>query len=318
MKLSKRILQQLDSKLVQKINETYHNLENTCYDERHDEILNYEQIFWKNITNKYLIKKEPTACLDYGTGTGFVPQIIGPYLKREDSLISCDVSDKMLQICQDKLKQMSLACSCSFHKIDDGLIPVPENSIDVVTINSVLHHIFNLNCFAAECERILKPSGMLIVAHEPNKVLRLPFQGSVLRAFAKVTFQPRAIFFKIAESMPFMEKFMRSILNKVSGSYRRRNKMLIEISQQMRNENLLDFDLRGTEIQQIVDFHAQSGFDLQKLLTTVFSKFEHVESETYCHLGFFANNWLAGFIEQYLKRKWPNAGKEIRFVLKRI
>jgi ubiquinone/menaquinone biosynthesis C-methylase UbiE len=318
MKLSKRILQQLDSKLVQKINETYHNLENICYDERHDEILNYEQIFWKNITNKYLIKKEPLACLDYGTGTGFVPEIIGPCLKGKDSLISCDVSTRMLTICQAKLKQISLACNCSFHKIDDGLIPVPDNSIDVVTINSVLHHIFDLNCFATECERILKPSGMLIAAHEPNKVMRLPFHGSVIRAFAKVAFRPKAIFFRVAESIPFMEEFMRSILNKVSESYRRRNRMLIEISKQMRNEKLLDFDLRGTEIQQIVDFHAQSGFDLKELLINVFNKFELVESETYCHLGFCANNKLAGFIEQYLKRNWPDTGKEIRFVLKLI
>ncbi len=110
---------------------------------------------------------------------------------------------------------------------------------------------------------------------------------------------------------------MRSILNKISQSYRRRNKMLIEISQQIRKENLLDFDLRGTEIQQIVDFHAQTGFDLKELLTTVFNKYELVESETYCHLGFFTSNKLAVFIEQYIKKNWPDSGKEIRFVLQR-
>jgi ubiquinone/menaquinone biosynthesis C-methylase UbiE len=317
MKLSKRILRQLDSRVVQKINETYHNLENICYDERHDEILNYEQIFWKNITNKYLIKDNPITCLDYGTGTGFVPEIIGPCLKEKDSLVSCDVSDRMLTICRDKLRQLSLVCNCSFHKIDDGMIPVSDNSIDVVTINSVLHHIFDLKSFAAECERILKPAGILIAAHEPNKVPKLPFHGRILLAFAKLAFRPKVIFFKVAESIPVMEKFMRSILNKISQSYRRRNKMLIEISQQIRKENLLDFDLRGTEIQQIVDFHAQTGFDLKELLTTVFNKFELVESETYCHLGFFTNNKLAGFIEQYIKKNWPDAGKEMRFVLQR-
>lgn len=318
MKLSKRILQQLDSKLVQRINETYHNLENICYDKRHDEILKSEQVFWKNTANKYLVNKEPIVCLDYGTGTGFVPKIIGPYLKKEDSLVCCDVSAEMLKICEDKLKQMSLMCKCSFHKIDAGLIPLPDNSLDVITVNSVLHHIFDLNCFAAECERLLKPSGILLVAHEPNKVPRLPFRSSVLRAFARVAFQPKVIFFKIAERIPFMERFMRFILNKVSEGYRQRNRMLIEISQQLRNENLLDFDLRGTEIQQIVDFHAQSGFNLRELLERVFRKFELVESETYCHLGFVTNNRLAGLIDKYLKRHSPDAGREIRFILKRI
>jgi len=318
MKLSKRILQKLDSKLVQRINETYHNLENIYYDKRHDDILNSEQVFWKNTANKYLVKKEPIVCLDYGTGTGFVPKIIGPYLKKEDSLVCCDVSAEMLKICESKLKQMSLTPKCSFHKIDAGIIPLPDNSVDVITLNSVLHHIFDLNCFATECERLLEPSGMLLIAHEPNKVSRLPFHGSVLRAFARVVFRPKVIFFNVAERIPFMEMFMRLILSKVSESYRVRNRMLIEISQQLRNENLLDFDLRGTEIQQIVDFHAQSGFDLKELLEGVFRKFELVESETYCHLGFFTNYRLAVFIDQYLKRHWPDAGKEIRFVLKRI
>ncbi len=318
MKLSKRILRQLDSKLVQRINETYHNLENVCYDKRHDDILRSEQVFWKDTANKYLLKKEPIVCLDYGTGTGFVPKIIGPYLKKEDSLVCCDVSARMLKICEARLKQMSLMCKCSFHKIDVGLIPVLDNSVDVITVNSVLHHIFDLNCFAAECERLLKPSGILLVAHEPNKVPRLPFYGSALCAFARVVFRPKVIFFKVAERIPFMERFMRSILSKVSEGYRDRNRMLIEISQQLRNENLLDFDLRGTEIQQIVDFHAQSGFDLEELLGRVFRKFELVESETYCHLGFFAKNRLAGLIDQYLKKHWPDAGREIRFVLRRI
>jgi len=317
MKLSKRILEKLDSKLVHRINETYHNLENICYDTRHDEILKSETSFWKKEAGKYLAKPEPTVCLDYGTGTGFVPEIIGPYLKKGDSLICCDVSAEMLKVCERKLKEMPLKCECSLYKIGEGAMPAHENSVDVITVNSVLHHIYDLNSFAAECERLLKPSGLLIVAHEPNKVRRLPFSGGALRAFARVVLRPKVIFFKMAERIPIMEGLMRSVLSKVSESYRRRNKMLAGISKQLRDEKLLDFELRGTEIQQIVDFHAQSGFDLQELMGQVFRKFELVESETYCHLGIPVKNGLGGMIEQYLKRRWPNAGGEVRFVLKR-
>jgi hypothetical protein len=45
MKLSRRISQNLDSKLVQRTNEIYHNLENAYYDERHDEILISERVY---------------------------------------------------------------------------------------------------------------------------------------------------------------------------------------------------------------------------------------------------------------------------------
>jgi hypothetical protein len=94
--------------------------------------------------------------------------------------------------------------------------------------------------------------------------------------------------------------------------------MLAEISRQLRDEELLDFDLRGTEIQQIVDFQAQSGFDLQGLLEGVFHNFELVESETYCHLGFPADSKAAVSAGEYLASRWPSAGREIRFILRKV
>lgn len=318
MKLSKRILDKLDSRLVHRINEIYHNLENICYDKRHDEILKSEPFFWKSAAERFLRQANPAVCLDFGTGTGFVPEIIGPYLKKEDSLVCCDVSAEMLKVCEDKLTEMHLKCNCSFHKIDDGALPVHDGSVDVITVNSVLHHIYDLNSFVAECERLLKPSGLLLVAHEPNRVRRLPCHGAVVRALAGAAFRPKAVFFRIAERVPFMEGLMRRMLSKVSAGYRQRNRMLAEISRQLQDEKLLNFDLRGTEIQQIVDFHAQSGFDLQELLDGVFRNFELVESETYCHLGFPAGSGLAVILDEYLARHWPKAGREIRFVLRKI
>jgi SAM-dependent methyltransferase len=196
-------------------------------------------------------------------------------------------------------------------------LPVEDGSVDVITVNSVLHHIYDLSSFVAECERLLKPSGLMVVAHEPNGARHLPFHGAVVRGFAGVVFRPKAVFFRIAERVPFMESLMRRVLSKISSGYRRRNKMLAEISRQLRDENLLDFDLRGTEIQQIVDFQAQSGFDLQELLKGVFSNFDLVESETYCHLGFPAGSKGAVWIEEYLANRWPDAGREMRFVLRK-
>ena len=317
MKLSKRILEKLDSRLVHRINETYHNMENVCYDERHDEILKSEPSFWKDAADKYLVREEPLVCLDYGTGTGFVPAIVGPYLKKGDSLVCCDISAEMLRVCEGKLKEMSLECECSFHRIGEDAVPVVDNSVDVITVNSVLHHIYDLDSFASECKRLLKPSGMLLVAHEPNRLRQLPLNGRALRAVATVVLRPKTILFKMAERIPFMESLMRSMLSRVSEGYSRRNRMLAEISKQVRDENLLDFELRGTEIQQIVDFHAQNGFDLQELVAGIFRGFEIVESETYCHLGFPAGTKLGATIDQYLERRWPHAGAEIRFVLKR-
>ena len=316
MKLSKRVLSKVDSQLVRRINELYHDLEGGLYDERHEGILHFEQVFWEGIAEKYLVKESPTVCLDYGTGTGFVALIIGRRLKESDSLICCDLSSEMLKVCEDRVKASGPACQCSFPKIDGARIPVQSDSVDAITVNAVLHHVYDLSSFAKECERILRPGGILIVAHEPNKDSALPFPGNAVRGLAKLIFKPKTVFFKIAGSIPLAEGAMRRILSRTSKSYRLRNKMLDEIARRLKEEGLLDFDLRGTEIQQVVDIHTQSGFDAQELLQNVFTGFELVELETFNHLGFFTGGKWAGRVDGYIGKRWPDVGMGLRFVLR--
>jgi len=316
MRLPKRVLQKVDSQLASRINELYHDLENTCYDERHTNMAQSEQIFWENIAKEYLAKKEAIVCVDYGSGTGFVPLITGQYLKKEDSLVCSDISIEMVNACQANLEQISLVCKCSFLKIDANGIRVGDNSVDIITVNSVLHHVFDLNSLAKEFCRILKPGGTLIVAHEPNSGSKLPFPAKVIQLVAKLIFRPKSICFFLVENIPLLEGPARRVLSKVSKAYRRRNKMLTEITRQLKKEKLLDFDLRGTELQQIVDYHTQNGFDIAELLAGPFQKFELVEFQTYNHLGFASNKKVARSMDQYLRRHWPYGGKQLRFVLR--
>ena len=159
MRLSKRILQRLDADRVRRINEIYHNLENTGYDRLHEDIPQFEGRFWKDAAARYLDRNVPLVWLDYGTGTGFVPLAIAEHLKAPDTLICCDVSSEMLVVCEAKLKDKSLPCRCLFEKIEGTTIPAPSGSVDIISVNSVLHHMFDLAGFAAECERVLKPDG---------------------------------------------------------------------------------------------------------------------------------------------------------------
>lgn len=94
--------------------------------------------------------------------------------------------------------------------------------------------------------------------------------------------------------------------------------MLAEVARQIRQEGLFDFDLRGTEIQQIVDFHSQEGFARDDLLGRVFGRFTRVEFRTYGHLGFFPSGRAARAVDGYLRRRWPGGGREICFVLRRV
>ena len=81
MRLSKRILQRLDADRVRRINEIYHNLENTGYDRLHEDIPQFEGRFWKDAAARHVNRNAPVVWLDYGTGTGFVPLAIAEHLK---------------------------------------------------------------------------------------------------------------------------------------------------------------------------------------------------------------------------------------------
>lgn len=317
MRLSKRVLRNLDADRVRRINEIYHNLENTGYDAQHEDIPQFEAHFWRQAARKYLPGDGPVVWLDYGTGTGFVPSTVGESMRAEDRFICCDVSGEMLRACEAKLKSRSLPCRYTVEKIDGQIIPAADGSVDVISANSVLHHLFDLDAFAAECERVLKPAGLLIVAHEPNGNTSLPLSGRLLRGLARAVFRPKTLLFAIADWSPLAECLMRRVTSWVSPRYRRRNTMLSDIARQIKQEGLLDFNLRGTEIQQIVDFQSQHGFDPEELFGRIFSRFNVLESQTYGHLGFFPDGRGPQAVDRYLKRRWPDAGREICFVLQR-
>ena len=92
-------------------------------------------------------------------------------------------------------KSQSVSCRFEFLKIQGSHIPVPDRSVDVITMNSVLHHILDLREFSRECTRVLRPKGILIASHEPNSGKHLG--------------KPKNFLYKLAEVNPFAEKMMR-------------------------------------------------------------------------------------------------------------
>jgi ubiquinone/menaquinone biosynthesis C-methylase UbiE len=317
MRLPKRVLRELDADRVRRINEIYHNLENAGYDRQHEDIPQFEGRFWEDAAGRYRAADRPLVWLDYGTGTGFVPAAIAKHLRPEDTVICCDVSDEMLRLCAAKLPAGSFPCPRRLEKIDGKAIPAPSNAVDILSVNSVLHHLFDLTSFAGECERVLKPGGLLIVAHEPNADTRLPLTGRLVRSVATALLRPQTMVFRAAEWSPLVERILRCVTSRISPKYRWRNKLLADAARQIRQEGLLGFDLRGTELQQIVDFQSQQGFARAYLLQEVFARFELLEFRTYGHLGFLPRGRAGEAVDRYLRRCRPEAGREICFVLRR-
>jgi len=314
MLLKKEILDKTSPRLVERINEIYHDLENKVYDSRHVNMDDLECDFWERVAKNQLAGKEPLVCLDYGTGTGLVPVILGPYLKQDDTVICADISSEMLKVCERKISEHSFKPGFSFVKIDGIKVPLEDKSVDIITVNSVLHHLYDLKAFSKECRRILKPGGLLIVSHEPASGNDVPFLCSFVRSLAKILLKPKSVFVKLAQTCPFAEKSMRKVLNKTCQGYSKRNKMLSDIAKQIKREGLIDVELRGVEIQQVVDFQTQKGFNKNKI-KDVFPHFKIIEWTTYNYLGFYRNNFLFKIFDKFIRNHWPNSGKNFRFIM---
>ncbi|MEM7351939.1 MAG: class I SAM-dependent methyltransferase, partial [Acidobacteriota bacterium] len=273
---------------------------------------------FRRLTQPSLAAARPIRCLDYGSGTGFVPLAIGQLLKSDDMLICVDLSEQLLEVCRENLSEAGFPCRRSFLPSNGKQIPVEDDSIDILTANSVLHHIYDLETFGLECHRVIKEGGLLIASHEPNGDRNAPFGLKSCSFVFQLLLNPSLVVHKLVETSPALERALRKILSKTSASYRHRNQMLRDIARQLRQEGLVDRDLRGVEIQQLVDYHTERGLRKNHLLQTVFTGFDLIEWQTYSHLGEQTlQSSLTRRLGRAMERVWPEHGHQIEFVLRK-
>jgi SAM-dependent methyltransferase len=61
-------------------------------------------------------------------------------------------------------------------------LPLPDNSVDVVVNFQVIEHLWDQAQFVAECARVLRPSGLLIVS-TPNRITFSPGRDTPINPF---------------------------------------------------------------------------------------------------------------------------------------
>ncbi len=316
MKLSKKIKKRLSNKLILRVNELYHDFENRVYNDRQAFWFEEESERWKKKAQDYIWNEKPKTCLDYGSGTGFVPKILATKLKKTDKLICTDISQEMLNICQTDILKLKTECEIDFLKTEGTKIPVSDNSVDIITMNSVLHHLLDIDFFFKECARVLKKTGLVIILHEPNGETKLPFHYRINEFFLTLFYNPMKLIFRIIEKNPLLEVFLRKILNKISSTYQKRNIFLNQISEILIKEKFVDFKLNGSEIQQLVDIQTEFGFEKQKLKKTFGGDFDILKWETFNYIDLKSQKKAKRF-NVNLQDKFPEKGKSLSFILQK-
>lgn len=172
---------QNDSDKIKIINRVFHDWDADAYEDEHPEIYELERASWKELMSGMLapiMEKQDLRLLDIGTGNGFVLDVISPFITTSQTVIFSDISEKMIGVVTEKFKAQPY--KKEFIVCEAARVPLPDASIDIITVNSVLHHIPNYDEFLIEARRLLAPGGALIIKHEPN--IRFP-QNAALRSF---------------------------------------------------------------------------------------------------------------------------------------
>jgi len=214
-------------------------------------------------------------------------------------------------------------CLFKFIKINSQVpfsLPFETQSIDVITMNSVLHHIQDTNTFLREVDRILKPKSLLFIAHEPNKYF---YDHKFLRynyIFVEHLINPKILVTKVLRKIR-LEKVVKKVYYFIFPKKKKTALELEEIAHKINDvlykEKLIKKPLLPKEIYEITDIKAREGFKFDLLLP----RYKLLHFETYNHLSWVTvrhyNNPIIKKCDELLKKKYPKNGANFFIVLEK-
>ena len=117
---------------------------------------------WRKKAIRRLAPFSPKTILDIATGTGDFA-IMSAKMLLPKTLIGADISDKMMEIGRQKVKEEGLEGIISFQKEDCLNLTFPSNTFDAVTAAFGIRNFQDLEKLLGEMYRVLKKGGHLCI-----------------------------------------------------------------------------------------------------------------------------------------------------------
>lgn len=117
---------------------------------------------WRKKAIRRLAPFSPKTILDIATGTGDFA-IMSAKMLLPKTLIGADISDKMMEIGRQKVKEEGLDGIISFQKEDCLNLTFPSNTFDAVTAAFGIRNFQDLEKGLGEMYRVLKKGGHLCI-----------------------------------------------------------------------------------------------------------------------------------------------------------
>lgn len=149
-------------------------------------------IYWRRLFLRQLPKGVHLKVLDLATGTGDVPLLLAKQ-KNIQHITGIDLSEKMIEFGNKKVKKSTLGKKINLHKGDAVHIPYEKNEFDLVTISFGIRNFSSCIDSLKDIHRVLKPHGRVLIMEfsiPQNKFIKslyffyfrhiLPFIGNLI------------------------------------------------------------------------------------------------------------------------------------------
>lgn len=117
---------------------------------------------WRKKTAKEVAKSHPETILDLATGTADLAIALAKS-NPQAHIVGMDISEKMLEIGKEKVKQQGLESQIELQLGDATSLPFGDNSFDAVTVGFGVRNFENREQGLSEIHRVLKPNGHAVI-----------------------------------------------------------------------------------------------------------------------------------------------------------
>lgn len=171
---------------------------------------------WRKKAIRQLESYHPKSILDIATGTGDFA-ILAARMLNPELLIGADISEGMMDIARQKVKDLELAGTVKFRKEDCMALSFADNTFDAVTAAFGIRNFQNLDRGLAEMCRVLKKGGHLSIAELttpvafPMRQLFSVYSHTFLPAYGKFISKDRSAYDYLTatiEAFPQGERMM--------------------------------------------------------------------------------------------------------------
>jgi ubiquinone/menaquinone biosynthesis C-methylase UbiE len=176
------------------------------------EVLN----LWMNVVASYLKDQQIKTILDLGCGTGRFSEALAAHF--EAQVIGIDPSEKMLAQAQNKRRDKRVS-----YELGSGeSIPLPDQSVDLIFISMIFHHLDDPALATNECRRVLRRNGTVFLrAGVRDRISRYPYVDffPATRAILEDTLPSRQFIRETFEAAGFFPGRAEVVTQEISRDY---------------------------------------------------------------------------------------------------